>query len=272
MNWNLKNRMLVPAVALLVVVTSGLVALSIWTSREALNRALDEQLTALADSTLEQVEHWLSAQQANVNLWAAQPENLAALGSLPGAENARRVLNEQFARAAKTHECFEQIQIADLKGETIASSHPDYIGKINVADRPYFQEALAGRTVVSDALTSKMSGHPIVVVAAPILDRAEVRGVLYAVVDLNWFSAKIIDRIKLLQTGYACLFDHQGRLLAHPDATRLLRTKLGDYEWGREVLARPAGLIDYTIDGVAKHAAVKIGERRGWGVLVGYDF
>jgi methyl-accepting chemotaxis protein len=268
MKSNLRNRILAPTVVLVLSITAVIVTFSIYMSRRALRAELDEELAALSTSTVSQVESWLGGHRDNLDLWAKQQATLAALQPTPDAPRARRELNDMFANATKRYGCFEQIQLADLTGMTLASSDPSVVGKVSIADRQYFKDAAAGQSVVSDVLSSRVTGNPVFVIATPVMEGTTVRGVIYAILDLNWFSEKVIRRIKVMSTGYACLFDREGRFIAHPDKTKLLKVKIADAEWGRQMLRDREGLLNYSADGVAKRAAFKTSDTLHWGFMV----
>ncbi len=65
---------------------------------------------------------------------------------------------------------YDDIAVVDSRGQGVVSlRNPPGTATVNVADRPYFQEAMAtGQPVLSDVLTSRASGNLIVVAAAPI--------------------------------------------------------------------------------------------------------
>lgn len=69
-------------------------------------------------------------------------------------------------------------RFADLQGNAVAL---DQQGReFDVADRQYFQNALAGEPNVSDVLVSKETGESIVVYATPVYLNDSLAGVLFA--------------------------------------------------------------------------------------------
>lgn len=69
-------------------------------------------------------------------------------------------------------------RFADLKGQALALDQQGTA--FDVADRQYFQNALAGEPNVSDVLVSKESGESIVVYATPVYLKDNLAGVLFA--------------------------------------------------------------------------------------------
>jgi methyl-accepting chemotaxis protein len=77
-----------------------------------------------------------------------------------------------------------------------------------------------------------------------------------------------VSRIKILQSGYASMFDDRGVLIAHPDKAQILTTKLSDFEFGREIMAKRKGSIEYTFHDVDKKAVFLTSEVLGWGMIL----
>ena len=158
--------------------------------------------------------------------------------------------------------------MASAAGLTVGSSDPGVVDKLTVADRQYFKEALNGKTVVSEVLKSRKAGNPTMIIATPIKEGQQVRGVLFAGLDLNWFSGNFISQTKVLQTGFAFLYDEKGVVIAHRDPKQILQTKMGDFEWGRKLQAMRSGELNYTYNGVNKTVVLKTSELLQWGVAL----
>jgi methyl-accepting chemotaxis protein len=266
MKWALRKRLLVPALALIVGIGVTISLFSFLKSRTMMHGLLGAQLDQMCGISLRQVENWMQLQEQNLAQWGCEPQFNSSVLTTADAPAARRMVSGELAQAKQRYEFYEDIHLADASGIAVASSNPDSIGKLNVSDRQYFKDALAGKTVVSQVLVSRTTGNPIVVVATPIKEQETVRGVLYSVIDLNWFSSQFISSMKIMQTGYLYMFDEQGVFLSHPDKTKILKTKLADFEWGQQVLAQHNGEIRYTFEGVAKTAAFKTSDVLHWGI------
>ena len=98
-------------------------------------------------------------------------------------------------------------------------------------------------------MLSRRSGKPIVVIAVPVLAGTTVRGGLFNVIELSSYSQRLVAPIRVLDTGYAFLFDLNGQVLAHPDAAKIMKFKLQDAEWGQRILAAHDGQISYSFGG-----------------------
>jgi methyl-accepting chemotaxis protein len=268
MNWNLKTRILVPTVTLIVATTLIIGLISFWMSKDSLRMAMDAQLKQLCATSLVQVEGWMAGHRQNLMQWSRQNEVISALQTGPEAAASRHIVSDELLQAKELYGCFEALNVADASGLTVASASPELIGKVSVAERQYFKDAMAGKTVYSEVLASRVTGNPVVVIATPVKSGQAVVGVLYGVVDLAAFSSKIVAPIKVLQTGYAFIFDEKGILIAHPDKTRILKSTMADYDWSRRIQSARNGQISYTFNGAAKLATVATSDELGWGIVV----
>jgi len=267
MQWNLRNRILIPAVCLVLATTLVISLVSFWMSRSALHDSMDAQLNKLCSSSMGQVEDWMEGNRRNLTQWAVQPEISAALKDSPEAGPSRQAVGEELLHAKQLFGCFEALNLADSSGLTVASSDPGLVGKVKVSERAYFKDAMAGQTATSDALASRVTGNPVAVIAVPVKNGQTTVGVLYAVVDLNVFSSKIILPLKVLQTGYVFLFDNKGLIIAHPDAAKVLKLNVANLDWCQRIREMRNGQLDYMFEGVQKRAAFATSETLGWGLV-----
>ena len=84
-----------------------------------------------------------------------------------------------------------------------------------LGDRDYFKQAMAGKSVFSNVIISRVTNSPVIVIATPIRGEGkEVRAVLLARLDATLLS-EITDKIKYGQKGYSYIIDDKGVLIAH---------------------------------------------------------
>jgi len=84
-----------------------------------------------------------------------------------------------------------------------------------LGDRDYFKKAIAGETVFSNVIISRVTNSPVIVIATPIKGNdGAVKAVLIARLDATLLSS-ITDNIKYGKTGYSYIVDNMGVLIAH---------------------------------------------------------
>jgi methyl-accepting chemotaxis protein len=84
-----------------------------------------------------------------------------------------------------------------------------------LGDRDYFKDAMAGKSVLSSVIISRVTNSPVIIIATPIKnEQSQVVAVLIARLDATLLS-NLTDRIKYGQTGYSYIIDEKGVLIAH---------------------------------------------------------
>jgi methyl-accepting chemotaxis protein len=85
----------------------------------------------------------------------------------------------------------------------------------DLSDRAYFKDAMAGKSVLSNVIISRVTNSPVIILATPIKGFAgDVKAVLLARLDATMLS-EITDNIKYGDTGYSYIIDNKGVLIAH---------------------------------------------------------
>lgn len=131
------------------------------------------------------------------------------------------------AHEKSLHESFDNVSFLDLKGNLVANLNgADRIGKVNVADRPYFIDTLAQRTgVISQPYRNRVNGLAQVAVTQPVFDdQGAVRWVISGSINLadeNFLGE--LARVKFGKTGYMFILNTDGLLIDHPKKDRLLK-------------------------------------------------
>ncbi len=265
MKWNLKLRIVIPTILLVAAITATIATVAYSMSRKSLSATLDQQLQDLTTGTVGSVEEWVNTQSLLVQQWAGDTTAVVAVN---GSAEARAKLSADYARSKNLLGYMEGINLTDSTGLIVAGSDPATVDKISIGTRDYFKQAMGGKVAISDIVLSQRSGSPIVVVAAPVTEGSIVKGVIFAAVDLKEFSHREIGTIKVLQTGYAFMFDRNGLLLAHPKTEHIMKTKISDFDWGRQVLSLRNGQIEYEFEGSAKALVFRTSKTLGWGIAI----
>jgi methyl-accepting chemotaxis protein len=87
----------------------------------------------------------------------------------------------------------------------------------NLGDRDYIIKALAGRSVVSDVIVSRVIGKPVLMVAAPIMVDGKPAGVLIGRRD-GAVLGELTAGVGFGRTGFIFMVNTSGIYVCHPDA------------------------------------------------------
>ncbi|MGF9910247.1 methyl-accepting chemotaxis protein [Brevibacillus porteri] len=122
---------------------------------------------------------------------------------------------------------------------------------------------------VSDVFQFSETEFPKIAVSLPLRNEEEEPvGVVVAFVSVPKLSESI-GQIKLGETGYALIVDHQGKLVAHPDQSYALqRPLLTELPVVQNVIAGQSGYEPSKINGIDSFAAYQFDPSLKWGVIV----
>lgn len=99
---------------------------------------------------------------------------------------------------------------------------------VQVKDREYFKNAIAGKAFVSDPIVSKVDNSIIIIYAVPITSEGKITGVLIAERDGNDLS-EITKDITYGETGVSFMLAKDGTTIAHNNK-ELVLNKNNDFE------------------------------------------
>ncbi|WP_321492000.1 bacteriohemerythrin [uncultured Desulfobacter sp.] len=255
MKLNFKYKIILPVLILLIVGFGGLALTSGSKAKSALKNNITSQLVKTSRSTIATMETWVEDRTNDLATWRNLQSCRDALMPGPQGDATREKMNRVFEEWCQRYGFYEGISIADSTGLIISGFPASIVGKLNIGGRGYFKAAMAGETKISDILKSKASGNPIFVIATPIKNGNAVNGILFAVVDLQSFSTKFIDNIKIGEKGYAYLINANGMVIAHPDKGKINNLDLSQTEHGRQLINQNDGFLTATVDGRAVHNA-----------------
>ncbi|QZY55899.1 methyl-accepting chemotaxis protein [Crassaminicella profunda] len=128
-------------------------------------------------------------------------------------EDKMEVLKEEVKRSG-----YVLMDIVNKEGISRSTSGKNQ----NLKDREYFKKAIEGQTAISDLLISKGDQSLVIAYATPIKYKGEITGALVAVRDAKDFS-QIVSDIKIGETGYAHIINHEGKIVADQDMNKVMK-------------------------------------------------
>ena len=132
-------------------------------------------------------------------------------------EQQKRVLEQETERLG-----YLGMGIIDTDGE---ARYPDG-DTASLGDRDYFQEAMDGKTVISEMIISRVIEKPVFILASPIKDdRGEVASVLLVRADGLIMLSEITDQLGYGETGYSFMIDGEGAVIAHDNRDLIMEQR-----------------------------------------------
>lgn len=226
-------------------------------SREALARESAQDLIGMARGLAGELETYRSFLMRNAAAIAALPE-LVSMDPV----RLTPLLEEQAHR----HSEFTRLTIFDRNGRAVASSAP--LPPISIAERPWFQRALARGEQTWGVAHAQSDGSLILAINTPIrAAEGRIVGVLGTPVRFALLATGL--RGRALANEHAFVLDADGQVLLHADAAQI--GMRADEVWQRLLaagdLAAP-GVIAYSRGGERYSAGYVPIPETGWTVVV----
>ncbi|HMK65707.1 MAG TPA: methyl-accepting chemotaxis protein [Thermodesulfobacteriota bacterium] len=247
---DLKKKILLPTAALVLLVMGISTSINYYFSSRAMEKNALDQTSQLTRTKVEMIDLWIEKTKGLMSASGERSVYEAVLKK--DSDETRNKANAVLAEQLKHMNGFSYINIANEEGEVRASSKPDSIGKVKVPDRQYFQKAMKGETNVSDVYVARTTGKPAFAIAAPIRDRDQVIGVIFAVPDLEKFTQTFIDPVKVFDSGYMFIYDSAGMVFAHKERSQIMKLNMNEQDFGREMIKKKQGQIQFKFQGVDK--------------------
>lgn len=191
----------ITAFVFLICITLGGIS-NIFAS-ESIKEAVNSQLKIKAtDSSI--------LVTSEINKYIAQVEDIAQRPDIISMEwpTQKEILTNEAKRIG-----FERFQVGNLNGDVISTTGDT----ANAADRDFYKEALTGTANVSDVLFARIDKKMVLIVSAPIKDKAgKVVGVLSAITDASKLN-EIISNLDLDYDGYGFIINKSGVKMSHKD-------------------------------------------------------
>ena len=264
MHIGLRTRILLPALAA-VICSMGLAGfLAAHRASEELWTELEAAALSVCSSVTIGLHSFVSDLQALAIMRAGDDGIVQAVQN--ASPEALSKAKELLQSLKKVSPAVQGANLLNAKGDVMVSSEVNATG--NFSDRAYFKKAMSGEANVSDPLLSRVTGRPVLIVAAPVAADGKVLGVLYLRLDIGEFSRLNIEPIRIGQEGYAYLVDRTGKMLSHPNPEYILKFDINEFDWGRQIMAQESGKVSYILDGVEKNVVFVREKSSGWTLVI----
>ena len=258
----LQNKFLLPIISLILCGMAVLTVVTYTNSKKELEITVKNQLDQVVEALDRATEEYLSGIKNDVIIWGDRNIYRALFDGASAAEFAATNETLQGLVARAPH--FEFLAIVDSRGNVISCNDTKLIGKVNIGDRDYFQQSMAGKTVSSDVIESKLTGNHIFVASTPIEVKGKVRGVFMGYVNILDYYDKYVKPIKVGNEGFAYVMDRTGTIIMHPVREMILKQNCASYDFGKYILDNKNGYMRYEFRGVKKAVAFRSDREKGW--------
>ena len=208
---SLRGKLLLIFLALSILPLITISLISYIQSQNALKDRIKADLTAVTQLQEIMLRDFLAQRKDNVVV-------LAGTARVRTMDPAK--VGDAIDQYFKQWGVYENMGLYTPDGNTLYRTDQ---ASINIADRDYFQKALAGETTISDPVPSKATGNIVFVVATPVIEKEKVVGVVTGSIPTKVF-AEILSASDV-GSGDAYLINKAGVLITPSNHTdELLKT------------------------------------------------
>ncbi len=230
-----KNNLMVKLTALMcvlvVAVVAGIGSLSYYWSSKMVTQEVEGKLEAQLQGIKSQYAMGLENVETLLNLIGETPtlKNLNVGDLATDGDKLSTVQGLLSDMQDKQSELLDNIFIVDTRGKIQADNDKGSLNNLDVSARSYFNEAMQGKSVWSEIMTSKATGLPVRVYAYPLKGRnGSVSGVIAASIKMDAIFSVLADA-KVGDNGYAYMINSDGLLVYHPNADYMMQKKVTEF-------------------------------------------
>lgn len=193
---------LIVAIIALVFVTCGTLGLSTWINS---TKAVNEQVESNLVSRAEDISHYI---EEHFQLTLVEVEAIAEQEAVRSMdfEKQKKYLSKRLA----SNENYLGFGIINADG--VAHYLDDTTAELG--DRDYVKEGFTGKSVMSEITISRVTGEPVILIVSPIETVTGEKALLLARID-GYYLSKIVEGIKVGDSGYAFMLDANGTIIGH---------------------------------------------------------
>ncbi len=247
----------------MVVLMMAMVAIFIQLQAQAMMEAKTiNQLQEASISSVKEVDSRLGSIVSSLQTFSATYQNSTI---------SNGAAFEIFTSMKANNPDISELQLATTDGKYLTFPGSPTDSSYDPRTSDWYTGALQQKKVfISDIFQYSKTEFPKFAISVPLYsgDDEEAKGVLVAFVsiaNLNTF----VENIKIGQSGYVFIVDHQGKVVAYPEKTYALsRPSLADLSVVQQVMQGKSGIGEFAREGTAYLSAYEYLPKLNWGVVV----
>jgi methyl-accepting chemotaxis protein len=230
-----------------------------YKSTDILLKNATSEMTNLTAKAIEQLDTEFKIYQMqldNLVIPAKQAIDMIQYGIDIDA-GSKELTEKTFMEFIKSYPVFKRIRLFDSKGnEKLSSKQGTSDQAKNVSSLAWYQKVLTVKDIVfSQAAVSQEMGEPIITMARALYSQDGKPFVVIAA-DLSAdMATKSITNIKIGKEGFAYIINKEGMVIAYPDKTKVFQMNIGNTDFGKEILQKKKGTIEYSMEGRTRFAS-----------------
>ncbi|WP_378954009.1 methyl-accepting chemotaxis protein [Pelosinus sp. sgz500959] len=189
---------------LILFFSLGILALgSYYYSSQFLSKSVDETAISIGSD----YSHRVQGQVRDVTTRLEELASSQQIRNIKDSNNQKQAMADSLKRIEE----LDMITFIYLDGTAIRASGEKSKG---YTDREYFKKVQSSRqSYVSEILVSRSTGKLSAIIAVPVMDNGELKGIITGTYLLEKVSSLVKD-VKLKESGYGFLIDGKGMIIA----------------------------------------------------------
>ena len=216
MNWFNWIRKSIQMKVIVVLVGGLLISLSVlgfcnfYNAKNILVSDAEEDIVHQTDAYAREIGMWNDTRKREVAI-------LATNQSVVNGDTTAAL--SYLSEEAKRNPIYLRFWLVNSLGQAIHTTGDH----TNIAEREYFKHVMStGDVIVTDPVISKADNTMVVSVVAPIKKNNQIIGVIGGTVTVDTLT-KLVNDIKVAQSGYAYVIQGDGLTIIHPDKSQVMK-------------------------------------------------
>lgn len=230
-----------------------------YNSSRALLKNANSEMTNVTSKAIELLDSQFTIfkmQMDNIGTQSKQSTEMLQYGMDIDA-GSQQNMEKTYGEILKVYPMFKRIRLIGIKGDEKISSEKTTAAQ-NVSSLPWFQQALNVKDVFfSNVHLSKEIGAPVMIMTKAL---TAADGKIYAMLAVDILADAAtgpISNIKLGKEGFAYILNKDGLVVSYPDKTKILQLNLSTYDFGKEMLRKKNGIMEYPWEGRARFVSFR---------------
>jgi methyl-accepting chemotaxis protein len=245
-----------------------------YKSTQMLLKSANSEMSSLAAKAIEQLESEFKIyrmQMDNIVVPAKQLMEMMRFG-MDIDQGNREILVKFLNDFMNENPAYKRIRFFDAKGEEKISTSQGSDQAKSVAALPWYQKGLTTKEILfSEVVVSSEIGEPVVIMTRSFYTK-EGKPFAMIAADLSAvLVTKSITETKIGKAGFGYILNKDGMVIAHADKTKNFQLNLSQYDFGKEILQKRKGTIEYSLEGRTRHASYQEYPALGWIIALAID-
>ncbi|AKA72300.1 methyl-accepting chemotaxis protein [Clostridium scatologenes] len=222
MRTSLKNKLGLMFFVFIAIPLIVLGSFSYFKTSSLMQNTVEQQLEGTTNQTAKLINENINSVNSYVQMLSLD----ARLSSIASGDekNSADVFNYLAQLQKQNSNQLEDVFITNASGKEVISSESEK-PNVDLSDRNYVQDALKGNKNISQVITSKTTGKPVIVIAAPLKLNDKVIGIVGATIKFEYIS-KYASQVKIGNNGYSYIVDKNGLIDYHPTNEKVLKENI----------------------------------------------